>query len=240
MKNNWFWTAFSAWIFLGVTVTAWPLIYSPFHLKKIKISAFDIETNGVKQQHQMWVSSSPIKLYETELKTEWGKDGWRQITGNLDLTPYLLGLEKHEIFLLDYLRVRVFRKNNFLKILGLWNNLKKDQTYCWIAELPITGFDNQQNLPTYSFPLSPPSNTLDIYSGKVKNLQFACWTLPLHSYPEEKFREIFSSQGFKGRLWNRRPAETIYLLEKGPVRIIAALKSEGTKEAISLVLFDKK
>jgi hypothetical protein len=239
MKNyKWFWITFCGWCFI-TTMGAWALIFSPFHSSSKKISEFQVEINGYQGQNQVLTSSAPIDRSLKELTGQWEGEGWKSLTNNLNLAPILMNIPKnYEKLASSLIQLQIFQKNGDYRLLGLLNDVNSNQTYQWIDEVPKKALQGQDPSKV-EFPLKPPQNASNILTVKSEKIETCSWSFLTNSNIEDQFIHTYASQGFSGRTWSKQPGESIYILQRGSVKLLATLNQSGGKNIISLVKLKK-
>lgn len=237
-QYKWFWITFCGWCFTAA-VGAWALIFSPFHLNSKKISEFSSEVNGTVGINQILVCASPLPESLRATTQQWQSEGWKCTTGTLNLAPLLLKSSKENWAGLDSLaQLRIFQKGDSYRLLGLLSDFNDNQTYEWIAEVPKKALKSLKPSEV-DFPLKPPSTALDIRTVKSKKIETCMWSLRSPKKPDAQFMDTYASQGFSGRLWSKQNRESIYILRRGTLRLLAVVEAGNKKSSISVVKLDK-
>lgn len=178
-----------------------------------------------------------MPLEDCLIKTtnEWKKERWIPCTGNINFANLLLGSAKENTLLSSFLHISLFQKNRTYRLLGFLRDRQDSKTYQCVAEIPIDCFESKASSTHWNFPMKPSSNAVQSYWAKYEGFQFATWSQPADPNFENGFIELFSSQGYEGRLWNKNQGEIIYLVRRGKIRLIALLKPENKEDVVSLM-----
>lgn len=239
MKNyKWFWMTFGGWCFI-TTMGAWALIFSPFHLNSKRISEFQVEINGYSALNQVLTSSFPIDRSLKAITGQWESEGWKSITNNFNMAPILMNIpEKYEKLASSLVQLQMFEKNGDYRLLGLLNDMNSNQTYQWINEFPKKAIRGQDPSKV-EFPLKPPQTASNVFTIKSEKVKTCSWSVPVSFRIEDQFIHTYALQGFSGRVWSKRTGESIYILQRGSVKLLAVLNQSGNKNIISLVQLNK-
>jgi hypothetical protein len=240
MKQKWFWGTFLFLTIFTSTVIAWALIFSPVRFSPKTLQEFQTKINGTEEKNQIWVNEGHLKELLPVIVEKWDKEGWKIHGQKMDLTPAVLGLLDDSIDLEDNLQVRVFKKGDLYRTLGLWEPPGNDETYGWVGELPDRAFNPSLAVEKWDFPMAPPPNALRIYCQGLGNLKVALISLPPPRNFDDQFLAYCSSQGFTGKLWKKNEDESVYFLNQGGKKILAFLNMDEGEGHISLVSFDPK
>lgn len=238
MKNQkWFWMTLGTWCFIAAG--AWALIFSPFHLRSREISEFSVKVNGADEKNQIWACEVSVPKSLESLSHEWESEGWKCSTGKFNLASALLLLppEDQEI-LAQVIQLRVFEKKHFYRLLGAINNPEENQTYGWTAEFPQAALQSQ-NPSKIDFPLKPPAGAFEILDLEFQKMAACSWSLPAVKNPRIQLQRIYTAQGFSGRLFAQQDGESVYILQRGPIKLMAVLEVADKKSTISVVKLDK-
>lgn len=237
-RYKWFWMTFLAWFFLG-TLGASAMIFSPFHLDLKEISTFKAKVNGVTDENRILVNSGGIEQNLDALSDQWRKEGWKSVSGNLNLANILLKTP-HEYTgaLASLVQLRTFENRDSFRLLGLMQDHQNGRTYQWVSEVPKTAiFPPGQN--DINFPLMPPSTAMDLIHVETGKLELLTWTQPAEGAAEEGFVHLYASQGFSGRLWSMDPDGSTYLLQMGSTKLLAVIQGGDEEDTISVVKLSK-
>ena len=238
MKYKWFWLTLLTWFVLG-GISTWALIYSPFQLFPRKVSRFNVEVNGSIQKYELYELPNSLEDCLAGTTELWSKEGWMCRTGNINFANMLLGLKSDCSLLSTYLYISLFQKKDLFRVLGLWRNYDNTRTYQCIAEIPKKCFETGAGMAWWDFPISPPPDAFQPCCARFGDFQTAIWFQPSGQNLENKFIELFSNQGYEGKLWVKNDFETVYLLRKGKFRLLALLKSGERKDVISFLNLNK-
>lgn len=233
-RFKWFWITFSAWCLIA-TVGAWAVIYSPFRLDSKKVCEFEAQINGKLVKSQILVTSTSLDLSLDGLTSQWQEQGFECVSKNINLASVLLKIPKKYWGALNSLaQIRMFQNNDDYRLLGLWSDPNDHQTYQWITDVP-KGILKAQTTSTSSFPFRPPTNASNFMVIKTEKMETLMWCLPSGPKPDQELMNFSASQGFAGRLWSKRLNESVFLLQKGSLRLIATAEQDGNKNVFSLV-----
>lgn len=237
-QYKWFWLTFCGWCFI-VSVGGWALISSPFHLNSEKISEFSVQVNGAAEVHQILVCHSPLQESLRAISRQWQNDGWKCVTGTLNVAAIALKLPQGARSGLDSLaQLRVFQKGSLFRLLGLLSDFDDEQVYEWVVEVPQRALKNLKPSEV-DFPLKPPSNALGIMDIKFEKIEACSWLLQSSKNPDLEFTSTYSAQGFSGRLWSKQDRKSIYILHRGFLRLLAVVEPEKEKNLVSVVKLGK-
>ncbi len=123
-------------------------------------------------------------------------------------------------------------------MLGLLSDFNDNQTYEWIAEIPQKALKSPKP-SEMDFPFKPPSPALDIMDVKSGKIEICRWSLMSSKDPNLQFSETYAAQGFSGRLWSKQNGESVYILQRGTLRLLAVVEADHEKILISVVKLDK-
>lgn len=239
LKFKWFWITFLGWCLIGAA-SAWALIYSPFRFDTKTISEFGAEINGYKAKSQIRVSTSSLGASLNSLSEELEEAGWKCVSRKLNLASILLGNPQNFKKSLDSLvQVQMFQNKDSYRLLGLWCDYNDHQTYQWVTDIPQKALKSQKSSDV-DFPLKPPVDAFNVLTIKTEKMEACSWALAASQRPLARFSNIYTSEGFSGRLWSEKPGEAVYILRRGSVKLLAVIQTETTKNnLISLVKLDK-
>jgi hypothetical protein len=238
MKYKWFWLTLLTWFVLG-GLSTWALIYSPLQLLPKKVNRINVEVNGLNQKYELYEFPNSLEDCLAGTIALWKKEGWVCRTGNINFANMLLGSKTDYSLLSAYLHISLFQKNDLLRVLGTWRDHKNARTYQCTAEIPQKCFITSASETRWYFPMKPPSDAFQPCCARFSGFQVAIWFQPTRRDLENGFIELFSSQGYDGKLWTKNDDETVYLLRKGKTRLLAMLKSEEQKDMVSLLSLNK-
>ncbi|GEM_PF-3421094 len=237
-QHLWFWSALFGWCFI-TAVGAWALIFAPFDIRPKKFSEFSVKINGVTEDNQLLVCNAPLRESLESVTDQWQAEGWKCITGILNLAPLLSTMPKSDQETLDrFAQLRCFKKGENFRLLGFLGDSNSNQTYEWICEIPAKTLEEQKPF-AIDFPLKPPQNAVHIFTIKAQKVETCIWSLPFSTNPEGRFIDDFTSQGFNGRLWSKQGEGHVYLLQRGSIRLLASIEMTDKKETISVVKLDR-
>lgn len=234
MKYKWFWITLCTWFVLG-GVSTWALIYSPLQLFSKQISRIDVEVNGQKQKYEFQEFSNSLEDCLVKTMGQWKKEGWICRSGNINFANLLLGLKNDNTLLSSCLHISVFQRDEMVRILGLWNDRNISRTYECIAEIPKNGLERKARMPRWDFPMRPSLDAFQPCWARFSDFEIAIWFQPVNRNFENRFIELLSSQGFEGKLWSKKDGETVYLVRRGNIRLLALLKPGKQKDVVSLM-----
>jgi hypothetical protein len=237
-RFKWFWITFSGWCLIAA-VSAWALIFSPLSLNSKKVFEFKGEINEQAAESQILVSPAPINFSLDELTAQYQKQGWNCMCKNLNLASILLDAPQEYSQLLNSLvQVRTFKNKETYRLLGLWSDFAHNQTYQWVMDVPQKTFVSPKS-SDITFPFRPPSTALNILDIKFEKMEACSWSFPSNKKPNEQFLDAYSSEGFSGRLWSRDSGQSVYILHRGSVKLLAVVQADGEKNTILVVKVDK-
>ena len=240
MKYKWFWITLTTWVILGTIFSCWAFIYSPLKLDWREKVQFNGSLNGFKESNTVDIVSGALADCLEQTKKQWEIEGWKPMTGGLNLAPLLLGLSSDHNLLSPYLYVGIFQKKDYYRVLSFYNDYRLNQTYRLVSEIPQKAFNPKEILNHWNFPLKPPVEAFSPYCGEFKKFGIALWFLPFDKNSQDHFQAFCSDQGFDYRLWKTEDKEKIFTLRKGNIRLIAVLNTEDKKNVISMVRLDSK
>lgn len=237
-KQKWFWITLFVWCLMGAA-GAWALIYSPLHYGSRELCRFAVGFNGAVQDNHIMVHDAPIRPFAKAITRQWERDGWRCASGNLDLAPILLNApEKVEHLLPDLAQAKVFERGDSIRALLLLKGTD-ERTYQWVAEVPKSSLASGMAAAT-DFPVKPPPGSSNILLLKAKTMETCQWSQSAHADRTDTFGRFYAAQGFSGRLWSKRGSESIFLLQRGSVRLLAVLGERDGVTTVALTRIKKE
>jgi hypothetical protein len=234
MKYKWFWITLALWFVLGA-ITSRALIFSPFQFTPQKIAHLEPTVNGQKQSDDFYVLLNCLQDCLITTTKHWEEAGWKCVTPGANIASLLLGLKNNDTILSSYIQLRLFQKKESYRLLGLWNDEKNRKTYECVCEFPISIFSEKASINHWDFPLKPSSGAFRPFCFNYGGQHIASWEQPSDGNGEYQFHQLFSNQGFTGRLWSRRNEETVYILQKGSIKLLAVIRPQNMRTSISLV-----
>ncbi len=219
---------------------AWALIFAPFHLNSKKISEFQLKINGYPSQNQVLASSAPIDKSLNAITGQWESEGWKSQTNTINLAPILMNIpENYEKLASSLVQLQIFQKNGDYRLLGLFDNSNNNQTYQWIEEVPKKAIQSEDPSKV-EFPLKPPQSALNVFTIKSKKIETCGWSFSSSSKIEDQFIHTYASEGFNGKIWSKHTGESVYILQRGTIKLLAVLNQSGNRNTISLVKLNKR
>jgi hypothetical protein len=234
MKYKWFWLTLAIWFVLGA-ISSWALIFSPLNFNPEKKAHIEPEINGQKESDDFYVLSNPLQNCLIITTKNWEGEGWKCVTQGANIAPLLFGFQKNDTIFSSYINLSLFQKNDLYRILGLWSDEKDYQTYESVSEFPTSIFSEKNSIDHWDFPFKPPSGAFRPFCFNYDGQQIASWAQPYNGKDEDQFHELFSGQGFTGRLWSRRNEEAVYILQKDSIKLLAVIQYQNTRLTISLM-----
>jgi hypothetical protein len=238
MRYKWFWLTLMMWFALS-GLSTWALIYSPLQFFPKKINQIDVEVNGLMQKYELYEITNSLEDCLAKTISLWEKEGWTCRTGNINFANMLLGSKTDYSLTSAYLHISLFQKNDLFRILGLCRDQNKARTYQCTAEIPKKCFEAKPNEAHWHFPLKPPSDAFQPCFACFSGFQVAIWFQPASRNLENRFIELFSSQGYVGKPWAKNGDETVYLIRRENIRLLAMFKSGREKDMVSLLSLNK-
>ncbi len=172
-------------------------------------------------------------------KPQWEGEGWKCVSPNTNIASLLLGQPNDETNLSSYVNMDEFQKKGHFRVIGQWNDQKESKTYECISEFPSFIFSTKGVSNNWDFPLKPPSDAFQPYCFKYKEQQIAAWTQPSNGNSDYRHKELFSSQGFTENQWFKHGRETVYILNKNAIELLAIILREDKKTEISLMKLNR-
>ena len=222
IRHKWFYFTFGFWCFISA-LSAWALIFSPLHMNSNKISEFTAELNGTSISNQILKTPASLENSLSFLSLPWQKEGWVCVSGRINIASILLNIPDFQDDLINpILQLRLFKKNNALRLLGLWTNAQEGQTYTWIAETTQTAVQPLK-FSEGSFPLKPPPGAMGIFGVKTEHTEALAWSENPGKNPVESFKKNYLSQGFSGKILSTQKGELLYILQKGGLKLFSVV-----------------
>src|SRR5665213_44903 len=195
MKQKWFWTTLVFWTLLASSVVSWALISSPLRFQPQTISRYETKVNGQPQKTELWVNQGRLTDLMPIIVKEFTNNHWKPLGNDLDLTSSLLGSISDSFDLSDQIQIKLFEKNGFYKVLGLWQSKDADETYGMTSEVPNNAFNLSQSKSNWGFPFAPPPAATQLFYEKLETLKIGFIYLPPGDEPVQQFNQICSNQG---------------------------------------------
>jgi len=237
--HSWFWLTFLTWCLIG-TMAAWALITSSSDMDLKQVAKFDISINGTTEPNRIQVTSEPLDRSLAEMTQRWEKEGWTPLPKGLDFISTLLDLPPQYARSLDPLaKLAVFQDKggeNF-RILGLLRDGSNERTYQWTVELPKKALrpSDPSRLP---FPFKPPTQAADVVSITTGKVDVLGWKERSGIGAEEALSRCCSSQGFDKKELSRNDGESVFIVQKGPVKLLAVVDRGPQDGTVALVKLD--
>ncbi len=234
MSFKWFWGTLSFWLAFGTAVSTWALIFSPMRLSSNQTVNLEGLVNGLRQIQELRLVQAPLCRVLTENTALWKKDGWKTKSGPINLASLLMELGGSETLFSSFIHVSLFEKNGTFRVLGLWEEPGQTRTYEWIAEISKNTFEPSAVGSRWNFPLKPPKEALNLFTGEVNNLQIAGWCWLDQTGGEALLSKTASAQNFAQTPWSQSQIDKTCFLKKNSQTIMAVLNSAGGLTRVSL------
>ncbi len=200
-------------------------------LSSTRITEFSATVNGAVETNQVLVAAAPLDANLETLTKEWKEADWKPLARNFNIVNAFLNTPRtYRPYLDRVVQLRLFQNKDRLRLLGLLNDASGHQTYQWIAEIPKKILD-PQDPASVDFALTPPAGASDIINVKMEKMEVCVWSMPR----ARDFQTVYLSQGFSGKTWSDRNEGSVYVLQKGTVKLMAVVKKNAGQSRISLV-----
>jgi hypothetical protein len=223
------------WLAFGVSLSTWALIYSPWRFPFAKTVRFEGRINGIPLNQELTLIGTPLSEVLAATSASWRLEGWKTATGNLNLAALLSGLRGGETLFSAFVHVSLFEKGETYRILGLWSGPGQKRTYEWVGESPKMTFEDSRSRSKWDFPLKPPPEAFNLYSGSVKDLLIAGWSCPFVPDAKIRFSRYASAQKFFQTRWVHNREEEMCFLKNNSKTLAAVLSSAGGRTRVSLL-----
>jgi hypothetical protein len=235
MNRNWFWATLAFLTVFTSAVVSWALIYAPVRFNPETISCFETQLNGVTQKHDVWICDEDLNRLLPSMVKKLQDEGWTAVGNGMDFAPALLGLSTGNDDFSHNLQIKIFKKNENTKTIGLWEPPGAEKTYGWTCDTLVPAGNRDFVRSHWNFPFQPPANADSFYLEEIKNLKIAIISMPRNETPSEQFQKICVSQGFQLTPFETGQPGSVFILTQAHHRLLAEIESNENQNLYSLV-----
>jgi len=238
MKQKWFWGTFVFLLLSASTVISWALISGPTLFKPQVISHVENDFNGQKQKTDFWVNGGSLTDLLPLIEKQWRDENWGSVGSDTNWANKLLRLPANDFDLTDQIQVRIYKKGDLYRVLGLLQSKDTEVTYGMTSDIPQESLDPRKAQEKWDFPIKPPIVKSALYSVHFQRMRIGVILSENSPNLLTVFLENASKAGFTARILSQLNHEKTFLLSNKAKRIIVLFDDKNSQSCLSLVSVD--